>query len=151
MYFILTKVTWDFSYHEFVQGWLKLYWCDCSFTWRHTNILLIPRLYLLITCMLSTWCTDRQRTCPSQWCAGELWRWSATKWWVFPTAGWGCRELPPCGAPWVSGLVGHCVQTWPDSECSHTLQYLDCSDLNWHCNHYHLFWHGMTLLVLMCR
>ncbi len=34
------------------------------------------------------------------------------------------------GAPWVSGLVGHFVQTWPDSECSHTVQFLDCSDLN---------------------
>ncbi len=27
-------------------------------------------------------------------------------------------------------FVGHFVQTWPDSECSHTVQYLDCSDLN---------------------
>ncbi len=25
-------------------------------------------------------------------------------------------EQPPRGAPWVSGLVGHFVQTWPDSE-----------------------------------
>ncbi len=33
-----------------------------------------------------------------------------------------CREQPPRGAPWVSGLVGHFVQTWPDSECSHTVQ-----------------------------
>ncbi len=40
---------------------------------------------------------------------------------------------PPCaesslphGATWVSGL-GHFVQTWPDSECSHTVQFLDCS------------------------
>ncbi len=32
-----------------------------------------------------------------------------------------CREQPPRGAPWVSGLVGHLVQTWPDSECSHTV------------------------------
>ncbi len=63
----------------------------------------------------------------------------------------GCREQPPRGAPWVSGLVGYFVQNWPDSECSHTVQCLDCSDLNWRCNHYHLFWHGMTLLVLMCR
>ncbi len=63
----------------------------------------------------------------------------------------GCREQPPRGAPWVSGLVGHFVQTWPDSECSHAVQCLDCSDLNWRCNHYYLFWHGMTLLVLMCR
>ena len=37
----------------------------------------------------------------------------------------GCRERPPRGAPWVSGLVGHFVQTWPDSECSHTVQFLD--------------------------
>ncbi len=36
----------------------------------------------------------------------------------------------PRGPPWVSGLVGHFVQTWPDSECSHTVQCLDCSDLN---------------------
>ena len=38
----------------------------------------------------------------------------------------GCREHPPHGAPWVSGLVGHFVQTWPDSECSHTVQFSDC-------------------------
>ncbi len=38
----------------------------------------------------------------------------------------GCREQPPRGAPWVSGLVGHFVQTWPDSECSHTVQFSDC-------------------------
>ena len=25
-------------------------------------------------------------------------------------------EQPPRVAPWVSGLVGHFVQTWPDSE-----------------------------------
>ncbi len=37
------------------------------------------------------------------------------------------------------------------ANCSHTVQYLDWSDLNWRCNHYHLFWHCMTLLVLMCR
>ncbi len=42
----------------------------------------------------------------------------------------GCREQPPRGAPWVSGLVGHFVQTWPDGECSHTVQFLDCTDLN---------------------
>ncbi len=42
----------------------------------------------------------------------------------------GCREQPPRSAPWESGLVGHFVQTWPDSECSHTVQCLDCSDLN---------------------
>ncbi len=36
------------------------------------------------------------------------------------------------------------------ANCSHTVQYLDCSDLNWRCNHYHPFWHCMTLLVLMC-
>ncbi len=41
----------------------------------------------------------------------------------------GCREQPFRGAPWVSGHVGHFVQTWPDSECSHTVQCLDCSDL----------------------
>ncbi len=63
----------------------------------------------------------------------------------------GWREQPPRGPPWVSGLVGHFVQTWPDSECSHTMQCLDCSDLNWRWNRYHLFWHGMTLVVLMCR
>ncbi len=63
----------------------------------------------------------------------------------------GCREQPPRGAPWVSGLVVHFVQTWPDSECSHTVQCLDGSDLNWRCNRYHLFWRGVTLLVLMCH
>ncbi len=42
----------------------------------------------------------------------------------------GCREQPPRGAPWVSGLVAHFVQTWPDSECSHTVQFLDGSDVN---------------------
>ncbi len=34
--------------------------------------------------------------------------------------------------PWrtlVSGLVGHFVQTWPDSECSHTVQFLDSAVL----------------------
>ncbi len=31
------------------------------------------------------------------------------------------------------------------ANCSHTVQYLDCSDLNGLCNHYHLFWHYMTL------
>ncbi len=65
-----------------------------------------------------------------------------------PPVSRGWREQPPRGPPWVSGLVGHFVQTWPDCECSHTVQYLDCSDLNWRCNRYHLFWHGMTLLVL---
>ncbi len=38
----------------------------------------------------------------------------------------GCREQPPRGAPWVSGLVGHFVQTWLDNECSHTVQFSDC-------------------------
>ncbi len=42
---------------------------------------------------------------------------------------WGCREQPPRGAPWVSGLVEHFVQTWPDSECSHTVQFLDSAVL----------------------
>ena len=37
----------------------------------------------------------------------------------------GCREQTPRGAPWVSGFVGHFVQTWPDSEYSHTVQCLD--------------------------
>ncbi len=27
----------------------------------------------------------------------------------------GCREQPPRSTPWVSGLVRHFVQTWPDS------------------------------------
>ncbi len=40
----------------------------------------------------------------------------------------GAESSLPHGAPWVSGL-GHFVQTWPDSECSHTVQGLDCSDL----------------------
>ncbi len=46
---------------------------------------------------------------------------------------WGAWEKPPRGALWVLGLVGHFVQTWPDSECSHTVQFLDCSELNWRC------------------
>ncbi len=29
---------------------------------------------------------------------------------------WGAWEQPPRGAPWVSGLVRHFVQIWPDSE-----------------------------------
>ncbi len=41
----------------------------------------------------------------------------------------GCREQPPRGAPWVSGLVGHFVQTLPDSECSHKVQFLDSTVL----------------------
>ncbi len=41
----------------------------------------------------------------------------------------GCREQPPRGAPWVSGLVGHFVQTWPDSEWSHTVPFLDSAVL----------------------
>ncbi len=36
------------------------------------------------------------------------------------------------------------------ANCFHTVQYSDCSDLNWRYNHYHLFWHCMNLLVLMC-
>ncbi len=40
----------------------------------------------------------------------------------------GILNTNPSTAPWVSGLVGHFVQTWPDSECSHTVQCLDCSD-----------------------
>ncbi len=42
----------------------------------------------------------------------------------------GVQRAASRGAPWVSGLVGHFVQIWPDSECSHTVQCLDCSDLN---------------------
>ncbi len=47
--------------------------------------------------------------------------------WLHPLG--GCREQPPGGAPWVSGLVGHFVQTWPDSECSHTVQFLESAVL----------------------
>ncbi len=36
----------------------------------------------------------------------------------------GSWDQPPRGVPRVSGLVGHFVQTWPDSECSHTVQCL---------------------------
>ena len=42
----------------------------------------------------------------------------------------GAWKQSPLGVPWVSGLVGHFVQTWSDSECSHTVQFLDCIDLN---------------------
>ncbi len=44
--------------------------------------------------------------------------------------------------PWVSGLVGHFVQTWPDSELLFSQCSAYCSDLNWRCNRYHLFWQG---------
>ncbi len=40
-----------------------------------------------------------------------------------------CREQPSRGASWVSGFVGHFFQTWPDSECSHTVQFLDSAVL----------------------
>ncbi len=29
---------------------------------------------------------------------------------------WGCMRAASTWRPWVSGLVGHFVQTWPDSE-----------------------------------
>ncbi len=45
---------------------------------------------------------------------------------VFCTSSKLNGEQAPRGAPWVSGLVGYFVQTWPDSECSHTVQCLDC-------------------------
>ncbi len=50
-------------------------------------------------------------------------------WTIFSNTLEGCREQPPRGAPWVSGLVGHFVQTWPDRECSHTVQFLDSAVL----------------------
>ncbi len=46
-----------------------------------------------------------------------------------PSSEPGCRDQPPRGAPWVSGLVGHFVLTWPNSECSHTVQFLDSAVL----------------------
>ncbi len=33
-----------------------------------------------------------------------------------PTADAGCLRAAYTWRPWVSGLVGHFVQTWPDSE-----------------------------------
>ncbi len=59
-----------------------------------------------------------------------------------------CMRAASKWSPWVSGLVLRFVQTWPDSEL---LLHRECSDLNLRCNHYHLFWHCNTLLVLMCR
>ncbi len=41
----------------------------------------------------------------------------------------GVQTAASRGAPWVSVLVGHFVQTWPDSECSHTVQFLDSAIL----------------------
>ncbi len=40
----------------------------------------------------------------------------------------GVEKAAPPWPTLVSGLVGHFVQTWPDSECSHTVQCLDCRD-----------------------
>ncbi len=63
----------------------------------------------------------------------------------------GAWEQPPRGAPGYQILSDILFRLGLIANCSHTVQYLDCSDLNWRCNHYHLFWHCMTLLVLVCR
>ncbi len=63
----------------------------------------------------------------------------------------GAWEQPPRGAPGYQVLSDILFRLGLIANWSHTVQYLDCSDLNRRCNHYHLFWHCMTLLVLMCR
>ncbi len=63
----------------------------------------------------------------------------------------GAWEQPPRGAPGYQVLSDILFRLGLIVNCSHTVWYLDCSDLNWRCNHYHLFWHCMTYLVLMCR
>ncbi len=59
----------------------------------------------------------------------------------------GCMRAASTWRPWVSCLVGDFVQIWPDSELlSHSAVLRLYGDLNWRCNHYHLFWHCMTLI-----
>ncbi len=57
-----------------------------------------------------------------------------------------CREQPPRAHPGYQVLSDILFRLGLIAN-AHTVQCLDCSDLNWLCNHYHLFWHGMTLLV----
>ncbi len=89
-----------------------------------------------------------------------FWVWEADK--VSPTSIVHCSndrthsvagvwEQPPRGAPGYQVLSDILFRLDLIANCSHTVQYLDCSDLNWRCNHCHVFWHCMTLLVLMCR
>ncbi len=71
---------------------------------------------------------------------------------VFPMMNVGVHESSlPVAHPGYQILSDILFRLGLIANCSHTVQYLDCSDLNWRCNHYHLFWHCMTLLVLMCR
>ncbi len=71
---------------------------------------------------------------PEQFVLGK--QHSSQRWsYQIPVPGLGFPELRgvhesslPRGAPWVSGLVSHFVQTWPDRESSHTVQFLDCLD-----------------------
>ncbi len=58
--------------------------------------------------------TRTHGTCLHSWLLCSVWR-------------RGASEQPPHGTPWVLGLVGHFVQTWPDIECSHTAELFDCS------------------------
>ncbi len=64
---------------------------------------------------------------------------------------WGAWEQPARGAPGYQVLSDILFRLGLIANCSHTVQYFDCSHLNWRWNHYHLFWHCMTLLVLMWR
>ncbi len=46
---------------------------------------------------------------------------------------------PPMAHPGYQVLLDILFRLGLIANCSHTVQYLDCSDLNWLCNHYHLF------------
>ncbi len=81
------------------------------------------------------------RACSASIPAGEA------DWWSLG----GAWEQPPRGAPGYQVLSDILFRFGLIANCSHTVQCLDFSNLNWRCNRYHLFWHGMTLLVLMCR
>ncbi len=106
------------------------------------------KLYLLFKPESSWRCTCSSKTAITR---RSVWGRILKRYWHVssapPPGRRGSWEQPPRGVPWVSGLVGHFVQTCPDSECSHTVQFY--SQLNWRCNHYHLFWHCMTVLVLL--
>ncbi len=51
----------------------------------------------------------------------------------------GAWEQPPRGAPGYQVSSDILFRLGLIANCSHTVQYLDCSDLNWRCNRYHLF------------
>ncbi len=51
----------------------------------------------------------------------------------------GAWEQPPRGAPGYRVLSDILFRLDLIANCSHTVPYLDCSDLNWRWNHYHFF------------